>query len=268
MEVFLRRRLGWTALWGYGVLVIIFLLSPLVVLISMSFSSTALLTFPPVGFSLKWYPVAFSVSGLIDSFMLSIELALASAFLSAVFGTFASIAMTSQRFPGRGVLTSFFLSPLVFPSIVIGVALLQYYRSLRYDDVFVGLLLGHIVVTMPYTIRTVTASLQVFDYSLLDAAKVLGADTMRTFFEVMLPIIKPGVFSGAVFAFLISFDNYTVSMFLADAKNITLPIRIFNYADVALDPTVAAISSLMIVVSVVMFLAGGRLIGVKGLSRF
>jgi len=268
VKVFLRRHLGWTVLWGYGVLVIAFLLTPLVVLISMSFSSTAMLTFPPVGFSLKWYPEAFSVSQLVDSFVLSIKLALLSAFLSAVFGTIASLAMTHRRFPGKGFLTSFFLSPLVFPSIVIGVALLQYYRTLRYDDVFLGLLLGHIVVTMPYTIRTVTASLEVFDYSLLDAAKVLGADTVRTFVEVMLPIIKPGVFSGAVFAFLISFDNYTVSMFLANAKNITLPIRIFNYADVALDPTVAAISALMIVVSVIMFVVGGRLVGVKGLARF
>jgi putative spermidine/putrescine transport system permease protein len=268
MEVFVRRRLGWATLWAYGVLVIAFLLTPLVVLIAMSFSSTALLTFPPVGFSLKWYPAALGVSGVIDSFILSVGLALASAILSAVFGTLAAIAMANRRFPGRGVITSFFLSPLVFPSIVIGVALLQYYRTLEYDDVFVGLLLGHIVVTMPYTIRTVTASLDVFDYSLLDAAKVLGADTVRTFVEVMLPIIKPGVFAGAVFAFLISFDNYTVSMFLADAQNVTLPIRIFNYAAVALDPTVAAISSLMIVVSVLMFIAGGRLIGVRGLARF
>lgn len=268
MGVFLRRQLGWAVLWGYGALVIVFLLTPLVVLVSMSFSSTAMLTFPPVGFSLKWYPVAFSVSQLIDSFVLSIKLAVLSAFLSALFGTIASIAMANRRFPGKVLVTSFFLSPLVFPSIVVGVALLQYYRMLRYDDVFLGLLLGHIVVTMPYTIRTVTASLEVFDYSLLDAARVLGADGLRTFLEVMLPIIKPGVFSGGVFAFLISFDNYTVSMFLANAKNVTLPIRIFNYADVAIDPTVAAISALMIVVSVVIFMAGGRLIGIRGLARF
>lgn len=268
MEVFLRRRLGWAVLWGYGVLVSAFLLIPLVVLLSMSFSSTPMLTFPPIGFSLQWYPVALSVPGLIDSFVLSIQLALLSSILSAVFGTIASIALVNPRLPGRGVITSFFLSPLVFPSIVIGVALLQYYRMMRYDDVFMGLVLGHVVVTIPYTIRTVTASLEVFDYSLLDAAKVLGADTVRTFIEVMLPIIKPGVFSGAVFAFLISFDNYTVSMFLADAKNIPLPLRIFHYADVALDPTVAAISALMIAVSVIIFLVGGRLIGVQGLARF
>ena len=176
--------------------------------------------------------------------------------------------MANRQFPGKGLVTSFFLSPLVFPSIVVGVALLQYYRTLRFDDVFLALLFGHIVVTMPYTIRTVTASLEVFDYSLLDAARVLGADTLRTFLEVMLPIIKPGVFSGGVFAFLISFDNYTVSMFLANAKNITLPIRIYNYAYEALDPTVAAISALMIVVSVFMFMIGGKLIGIKGLARF
>jgi len=107
----------------------------------------------------------------------------------------------------------------------------------------------------------------VCDYTLLDAARVLGADTLRTFREVMLPIIKPGVFSGAVFAFLISFDNYTVSMFLADAKNITLPIRIYNYAEASIDPSVAAAATIMILVSVVLFVGMGRLIGVRGLSK-
>jgi putative spermidine/putrescine transport system permease protein len=268
MEVFLRRRLGWTILCGYGCLVVAFLLTPMIVLVTMSFSSSAMMTFPPVGFSLKWYPIAFSVTSLIGSFTLSIEMALLSAFFSAVFGTIAAIAMANRKFAGKGLVTSFFLSPLVFPSIVVGVALLQYYRTLRLDDVFIALLLGHIVVTVPYTIRTVTASLEVFDFTLLDAARVLGADTLKTFFEVMLPIIKPGVFSGAVFAFLISFDNYTVSMFLADSKNITLPIRIFNYAEANMDPSVAAVSAIMILVSVFIFVVGGRIVGVKGLSRF
>jgi putative spermidine/putrescine transport system permease protein len=268
MGVFLRRRLGWTLLWVYGLLVVAFLLAPLVVLVSMSFSATPALTFPPSGFSLQWYPLAWTTPGLIASFLLSIELAVLSAILSAVFGTAISLAMTNRGFPGRGFLTSFFLSPLVFPSMVVGVALLQYFRTLHFDNVFLALLGGHVLVTMPYTIRTVTASLQAFDYSLLDAARVLGADTIRTFSEVMLPIIKPGVFAGAVFAFLISFDNYNVSMFLADAKNIPLPLRIFNYAETALDPSVAAISTLMVVVSVVIFVVSGRIIGVKGLARF
>ncbi len=268
MEVFLRRRLGWAILWAYGLLVVGFLLSPMIVLVAISFSSTSMMTFPPVGFSLKWYPAAMSVTGLVSSFILSIELALLSAVLSAIFGTIAAVAMANRKFPGKGLVTAFFLSPLVFPSIVIGVALLQYFRTMRFDDVIISLLLGHIVVTVPYTIRTVTASLEVFDYTLLDAARVLGADTLKTFFEVMLPIIKPGVFSGGVFAFLISFDNYTVSMFLANAKNITLPMRIYNYADVTIDPSIAAISAIMILVSVLIFVVGGRLVGVKELSRF
>jgi putative spermidine/putrescine transport system permease protein len=156
---------------------------------------------------------------------------------------------------------------LVFPSIVVGVALLQFFRTLRFDDVFAALVLGHVVVTIPYTIRTVTASLDVFDYTLLDAAKVLGADEFRTFFEVTLPIIKPGVFSGGVFAFLVSFDNYTVSMFLADAKNITLPIRIYNYSEASIDPSITAVAAMMILVSIAIFAISGRLIGVRDLSK-
>ncbi len=268
MKAFSSRHLGWTVLWGYGFLVVAYLLTPLVVLISMAFSSTGVMTFPPVGFSLKWFPAALAINRLVGSFVVSLELALLSALFSAALGTIAAVAIANRRFPGKPLLTAFFLSPLIFPTIVVGVALLQYYRSLRYDDVFMTLLLGHIVVTIPYTIRTVTASLEVFDYTLLDAARVLGADTLRTFREVMLPIIKPGVFSGAVFAFLISFDNYTVSMFLADSKNITLPIRIYNYAEASIDPSVAAAATIMILVSVILFVGMGRLIGVKGLARF
>jgi len=267
MKVFSSRRLGWTVLWGYGFLVVAYLLTPLIVLVTMAFSAGGTMTFPPKGFSLMWFPAAISINGLVGSFVVSLELALLSAFFSAVLGTIAAIAIANRRFRGKSLVTAFFLSPLIFPTIVVGVALLQYYRTLRYDNVFMTLLLGHIVVTIPYTIRTVTASLEVFDYTLLDAARVLGADTLRTFREVMLPIIKPGVFSGAVFAFLISFDNYTVSMFLADAKNITLPIRIYNYAEASIDPSVAAAATIMILVSVVLFVGMGRLIGVRGLSK-
>ena len=268
MAIFLRRRLNWFLLCGYGLLVVAFLLTPLIVLILMSFSSTGQLVFPPIGFSLQWYPLAAKVQGILDSFMLSLKLAFLTAVLSAALGTLGSLAMTRHRFPGKSLLMAFFLSPLVFPSIVVGVALLQFYRMAYFDDVFITLLLAHIIVTIPYTVRTVTASLEVFDYTLLDAARVLGADTLKTFTEVMLPIIKPGVFSGAVFAFLISFDNYTVSMFLTDAKNISLPIRIFNYAEFAIDPTIAAISTVMILVSVLLFVISSKLIGVKELAKF
>jgi len=268
MKAFGHHRFGKLLLWGYGCIVVTFLLTPLVVIVTMSFSSTTLLVFPPVGFSLKWYARAFSVTGLVESFIRSLVLALLCALLSAVFGTMAAIAMANKKFPGKTVITSFFLSPLVFPTIVVGVALLQYFRTIRFDNILLAMLLGHVVVTIPYTIRTVTASLEVFDYTLLDAARVLGADTLRTFSEVMLPVIKPGIFAGGVFSFLVSFDNYTVSMFLTDSKNITLPIRIFNYSQESIDPSVAAVSTIMIFVSIFIFVVGGRLVGVKELAHF
>ena len=263
-----RGRVGTIMLWLYALLVVVFLLTPLIVVVSMSFSLPTTMAFPPTGFTLKWYAKALAVTGLGASFVRSIELALLSALLSAVLGTIAAVGMANREFPGKALVTSFFLSPLVFPSIVVGVALLQFFRTLRFDNVFAAMLLGHVVVTIPYTIRTVIASLEVFDYTLLDAAKVLGADELRTFFEVMLPIIKPGVFSGSVFAFLVSFDNYTVSMFLADAKNITLPIRIYNYSEASIDPSITAVAAIMILVSIAIFVISGRLIGVKGLSKF
>ena len=254
-------------LWLYALLVVIFLLTPLVVVVSMSFSVPMTMAFPPTGLTLNWYAKALTVTGLGESFLRSIELAVLSAFISAVLGTIAAVGMANRNFPGKALVTSFFLSPLVFPSIVVGVALLQFFRTLRFDHVFAALVLGHVVVTIPYTIRTVTASLEVFDYTLLDAAKVLGADELRTFWEVMLPIIKPGVFSGGVFAFLVSFDNYTVSMFLADAKNITLPIRIYNYSEASIDPSITAVAAMMILVSIAIFAISGKLIGVRDLSK-
>lgn len=268
MKTSSKGRAGAIVLWLYALLVVVFLLIPLVVVVAMSFSLPATMAFPPTGFTLKWYTKALAVTGLGESFVRSIELALLSALLSAVLGTIAAVGMANRKFPGKALITSFFLSPLVFPSIVVGVALLQFSRMLGFNNVFAALVLGHVVVTIPYTVRTVSASLEVFDYTLLDAAKVLGANGLRTFFEVMLPIIKPGVFSGSVFAFLVSFDNYTVSMFLADAKNITLPIRIYNYSASSIDPSITAVAAIMILISIAIFVISGRLIGVRGLSKF
>lgn len=263
----MTKQLGSIVLWGWVLLIGIFLLAPLVIVMAISFTDSNFIRFPPQGFSLKWYAAISTVPGVVDALILSLQLAALSTVISSTLGTLAALGLTMRRVPGKELVTSFLLSPLVFPSLVVGVALLQFYRATHYDNVFMGLLLAHVVITVPYATRTVIASLEVFDFNLVDAARTLGADGRRAFFEVILPLIRPGVVAGAVFGFIVSFDNYTVSMFLSDAKNLTLPIRLFHFVDRALDPTVAAMSSALILLAVVMLIVGERLIGIRRLSR-
>jgi putative spermidine/putrescine transport system permease protein len=165
--------------------------------------------------------------------------------------------------PGRAFMRSLLLSPLIFPVLVTGLALLQLFSTLGWGTVWVNLLLAHILVTSPYVVRTISASLMLADVTLEEAARTLGASHWRTFRRVTLPQIAPGVAAGALFAFMVSFDNYPVSMWLADAQNDPMPMLIYRRATGVFDPSVAAMSTLMIVMAIVVVLLLERLVGLR-----
>jgi putative spermidine/putrescine transport system permease protein len=146
---------------------------------------------------------------------------------------------------------------------VTGIALLQFFTMLRSERVMLHLVIGHVVITLPYVVRTVTASLQMLDPQLEDAARTLGASGLRTFYRVTLPLIRPGLLAGSIFAFVTSFDNFTVSMWLKDAEHVPMPLAIFSFITRFLDPTMAALSALLILMSVVIILAVERMLGLQ-----
>jgi putative spermidine/putrescine transport system permease protein len=218
-------------------LVYAFLLLPMVIVVLAAFNAGNYFTFPPQGFSLKWFANFFQRREFMQALWLSAELAVWTALASTVIGTAAAIPLVRGRFRGRDLLNAFVTSPLLLPQILTGVALLQFYTLFKMQASYAALLIGHIVVTTPYVIRTVTATLTHFDMALEEAAQSLGAHPVRAFFEVTLGVIKPGVVAGAIFAFAISFDNFTLSLFLTSSKLTPLPIELFAYLKYSFDPT-------------------------------
>ena len=247
-------------------LVYAFLLLPMVVVVLAAFNAGNYFTFPPQGFSLRWFANFFHRREFMQA--LSTELAFWTALASTVIGTAASVVLVRGRFRGRDLLNAFVTSPLLLPQILTGVALLQFYTLLKMQASYAALLIGHIVVTTPYVIRTVTATLTHFDLALEEAAQSLGAHPLRAFFEVTVGVIKPGVVAGAIFAFAISFDNFTLSLFLTSAKLTPLPIELFAYLKYSFDPTAAAVSAFAIGVALVLVVGIARFMGLEEFKGF
>jgi putative spermidine/putrescine transport system permease protein len=230
--------------FSYGLIVVI--LAPLTVILMTSFTTLPYVSFPPVGFTLGWYAEALMKSEFLESFYLSAGVAAVTAALATVLGVPIAVAITRYRFPGRELVNTFFTSPLILPTVVIGIALLHFYNRLGVGSTITGLVLGHVIVTTPYAIRLVTASLTGLDPNIERAAQSLGASPVGAFVRVTLPVVLPGLVGGAIFAFITSFDNVTISVLLATPRMVTLPVRIFNFWDQPISPWLIAICALVI----------------------
>lgn len=259
------RKTGWDHIVFrlINLLLITFLLLPIGIVLLFAFNSAAFIVFPPEGFSLRWFHTFFTHREFMKSFWLSLQLAATTVILSTSIGTAAAIALVRGGIPGAGFLSGLFLSPLMLPAILTGLALFQFYVILDVGRTYTGLLIGHIVVTIPYVIRTVTALLHNFDRSVEEAARNLGAGELATFWHITLPLIRPGVIAGSVFAFIVSFDQFPVSLFLVQPGVNTLPIQLFNYLKYSFDPTVAAAATVSIALSVTVVLLLERTIGLQ-----
>jgi len=245
-----------------------FLLLPLVIVVVAAFNAGSYFTFPPQGLSLRWFTNFFRRREFMQALWLSIDLGLWTAVISTVAGTMAAIVLVRGRFRGRDLLNAYVTSPLLLPQILTGVAMLQYFSLIGLAQSYAALLIGHVVVTTPYVVRTVSAVLYNFDLALEEAAQSLGASPLRAFFEVTLGLIKPGVVAGAVLAFAISFDNFTISLFLTSPKLTPLPIELFAYLKYSFDPTAAAASAVAIGVTLVLMLLIARFLGLEEFTGF
>lgn len=261
MERFARIGTGAALL-----VVILFLLLPIAVVIPVSFTESSVFRFPPEGFSLQWYGRIRNVDGLLSALWLSAQIAALATVISLTLGTLCAIALVRGRPPGASAVATFMVSPLMLPGLVLGIALLQAAREIGLRDAWWSLLVAHVVITMPFVMRTVLASLALFDFAMVDAARTLGCSYPAALLRVLVPNILPGFVSGALFAFVASFDNYPVSMFLVDVRTKTLPIQLLNHLEVSPDPTLAAVSTLLIGLTVAVLFACDRLIGLRRMA--
>jgi putative spermidine/putrescine transport system permease protein len=265
-----RSRRGYGGRWLWRALITLlylFLLAPILVVLVISFDSQSYLSFPPKGFSLQWYAMLAENEGFRQGFQVSFIVAVAVAVLATVVGVPASLALARARFRGRGALAGLFVAPLMVPTIVLGLGLLLVLSPTGLTGTYPGLILAHLGITVPYVVRTTTMSLLTADTSCEEAARVLGANPWATFMRITLPLIRPGVIAGAVIAFLISFDEAVISLFVVGSGATTLPVEIFRYVQYRTDPQVAALSVVLIAISVVLVVVLERLVGLRRALR-
>jgi putative spermidine/putrescine transport system permease protein len=247
-----------------GALAVLLLLAPTVIVLVTSFTSGYSLKFPPPGYSTRWYQALWTESPeILQAFGLSLEVAAIATCVSAVMAVAAALALARRREPWARLLESAFLSPLMLPALAIGLALLMLFNLAGTGLSFATLVAGHIVVTAPYIFRTTTASLVQLDPSLLESARSLGASPVYVFRSVTLPLIFPGVAAGAFIAFMYSFDNVAVSLFLSDARSEVLPIRMWHIIESNLDVRAAAVSGVLIAATLVLMVVMERVAGIS-----
>lgn len=236
----------------YGTL--LFLVAPLVVVVLISFQTKAYAAWPPGDFTLEWYttmPEYTSYLGIEAALYDSLTLAIATAVLSTTIGGLAAFAIVRYDFKFSTTLETILISPLIYPWLVIGLAILLFIGEINNTlglgirMSFTTVLLGHILFTLPYPIRTIGASLQNFPHSVEEAAKNLGATELDTFINVTLPIIRPGIISGAIFAFVLSFNQYIISLFLTGSDTKTMPLLLFEMFYNNAPAKLAAIATLL-----------------------
>jgi putative spermidine/putrescine transport system permease protein len=244
-------------------LVYVTLCLPAAIVVVTSFTAGDSLRFPPEGFSLRWYHAAINSEPFMDSLWASTRLAFVATILALVIGLASSFAIDRFRFWGRETFRTLTLSPLVVPMVVLGLGLLQFLSWMQLNQTFAGLLIGHVLITLPYVVRTLTASFVLFDRTLEQAAMNLRAPPLRVLRRITLPLIGPALVSASVFAFVTSFGNITLSIFLGFAGQTTLPVQIFTYVEHSYDPILAAVSTIVILVTLVVIAIVEKLVGME-----
>lgn len=245
------------------VLIYLFMLAPVIIVIAVSFNPSTSLIFPPPSLSLRWY-VEFARSPLfVKAFGMSMVLGLVCALGAVLLAVPAAYALVRYDFPGKGALEALLLSPLFIPTVVVGVSLLIVFSRLKLQGSFLSLVLAHILLTVPYVVRTVTASLSGADVRVEEAAAILGASPLLTFFRVTLPLMSSGVFAGALFAFVTSFGELNTSIFLVGPRTVTLPVQVFSYLQWNTSPIVASVSAVQVGLVLLMAWAIERVFGLS-----
>lgn len=236
------------ALQAYVAIMSLFLVAPVFVVVVAAFTSGDFVTFPPKGFSLRWFTKVIDDPEFIVPLWNSLRLGVCATIAAAVLAVPAAIALVRGKIPGRRLVESFLLAPLSLPAIILAVGLLFFTAQIGLGASFTSLVVGHTVIVIPYVLRTVLGVYMGANMETEDAARILGANPLRTFWHVTLPMIWPGVLAGGIFAFLMSFDEVAVSILLSNTDTTPLPVSILSYLVYNYDPAVAAIASIQIAI--------------------
>jgi putative spermidine/putrescine transport system permease protein len=253
------------ALAAYLSALMLFILGPVVVTVAMSFTSKDYLSFPPSGFSLKWYDQVLSSSLFTGALSLSVTVALLTMLLVLAISIPASYAIVRYRFRGQGILGSLYNSPLLLPQLIVGISLLQFLSYIKIGAGLGPLVLGHVIVAFPFAVRFITSGLHGYDKSMEDAATNLGSGALTTFFRITFPVLKAPIISAALFAFLVSFDNVNISVFLSRSPQVTAPVLLFGLLEAGQDPSIAAFSAIFLLMAVAIVLVLHRLVGLQAI---
>lgn len=251
---------GWLAL-AFHTLVVGFMLAPLVVVCLVAFTPADTLSVPWGEYSLRWFRAVFEHGDMVQAFRNSIVVALLAATLAVLMAIPAALAIARYEFPGRQALNGLLMSPLIVPHLVLGVAMLRLFALLGVRGSTLWLTLAHVVIVTPYALRLMVAALAGMDRSIEQAAQSLGAGRWTVFRRVTLPLMLPGITGGWMLAFINSFDEVTMSIFITSPQTVTLPVRMYMVATESIDPMLAAVSALIVALTAVVMLALDRLYG-------
>lgn len=247
-------------------IILLFILAPIVIVIIVSFTSREMISFPPEGFSLRWYKAFFTEPPWMDTFKNSVIIAVYSTLISTFIGTLASLALRGKT--GRHPkVNAMILLPMMIPGVILGVSILMYAGKVGIYGTFLPVIFAHSLWGTPYVYLIVSSVLQGIDPSLEDAARNLGAGPIKTFFLVTAPLIKTGIFAGALFAFISSFGEFIMALFLTTGRMTTLPVQIFTSLKYDISPVVAAVSMFFIVLTILIIGTSVALTGLKTIQR-
>lgn len=239
-----------------------FLLAPTAIVVLYSFYPDAYVQFPPQNLTVKWYAAAFEQRHLfLDPFFTSLVLAAAATTAATVIGLLVAFVLVRRRLRFRGTVSAFFTAPLLVPTVTVGFALMLFLPKLDLLGTFAGLFIGHMVITMPFSLQAIVASLSGFSETIEEAAVTLGSSPLRALRKVTLRLVASGILAGAVFAFVISFDELNMTLFIATPTTVTLPVQLFSYIQQRADPTIAAVSTVIVAVAFVALLVLQKLGG-------
>ena len=245
------------------------ILVPVIFILVYSLNQDVFFTLPIKGWSFKWYEQAFTSGRFMEGLWISTEIALVATFLAGVAGTLGSLAIVRGKIPYANLISQFLLSPLIIPAIPLGIGLLLVYTQVggltgtKITGSFWALALAHSVIALPWVMRLTIASLETADETMEEAAASLGASPIKAFWYITLPILMPGIFAGGIFAFVTSFSEVNMSLFLVGPQMTTLPISILNYVNFRTDPSIAAISSVVILLTTAIMLLADRIVGLN-----
>lgn len=251
------------ALSFVAAIVYVLILAPLVVVVAISASADNFIAFPPTGYSLRWFSNLVANTVLMQALLLSAEVACVVTVLSLLLGVPAALALSKFQFRGQELVKAILLAPLLLPTLIIGLALLLAFAPLRLTSTVPGLILGHMVVTLPFVIRMMSTAFSTLPEDIEAAAATLGAKPWRVLWRVTLPLAMPGLVACTALSFLLSFDETVISLFLSGPRVKTLPVEMVHYVEGRTDPLIAALSVLLIASTLVIVLAVERLIGVR-----